>query len=61
MATYKMFEIRINNAKNGKTEYRDYAITVKNEADAFEAVERYAKACMKRYRQGSTYTITASN
>ena len=57
MTIYKVFEIRISNAKNGKIEYRDYAITVKNGNDAYAAVKKYADDCMKRYKQGSTYEI----
>lgn len=61
MAAYKMFEIKIWNAKTGKTEYRDYAITVADDAAgaqrALEAATAYAKSCVSRYRHGSTFTV----
>ena len=60
MTTYRTFEIKINNVKNGTVEYRDYAITT-NEQKAWEAVNEYARNCMKRYKVGSTYTVTALN
>ena len=62
MTNYKMFEIKITNAKNGNIEYRDYAITVTADADgdqrALAAVTAYAQSCIARYRAGSTFAIT---
>jgi hypothetical protein len=59
---YVTFEIKITNAKNGKTEYRDYAITVKDneygDKVALDAVNEYAKKCISRLRNGSAYTVT---
>ena len=59
---YVTFEIKITNAKNGQTEYRDYAITVKDNEDgdkvAWDAVNEYANKCISRLREGSTYTVT---
>jgi len=55
--TYKSFIIMIYNSKKNRTEYRDYAVTVRNELEAYEAAERYAKDCLKRYRKGSTFQI----
>lgn len=62
MTTYKVFEIQITNAKTGKTEYTDYAITVTDDtignAKALEAATTYAKRRISRYKAGSTFTIT---
>ena len=59
---YKVFEIKIWNAKKEKTEYRDYAIFVTPDADgdreALEAATAYAQSCIARYRSGSTFTVT---
>jgi len=55
--TYKSFIIMIYNTKKSRVEYRDYAVTVRNEVEAYEAAERYAKDCLKRYSSGSTFQI----
>ena len=58
---YAIFEIRIMNAKKQTTEYREYAITVRDDASgdkmAWEAANAYAQRCVSRYRAGSTYTV----
>lgn len=55
----KTFEIRIDNVKTGRIEYRDYSMIVKagDEKIAIESAIKYAKECLKMYRKGSTFTI----
>lgn len=58
MAIYKVFQVTIFNAKNGKTDYDQYACSVKNEKDAWEAVNTYAaKRVARYYKAGSTFTV----
>lgn len=58
MTIYKVFQVTIFNAKNGKTEFDQYACSVKNEKDALDAVNNYAtKRVARYYKAGSTFTI----
>ncbi len=56
-----MLEIKIWNAKKKTFEYRDYAVTVSDDAVgekwAMDAAEKYAQTCVSRYAAGSTYEI----
>jgi len=58
---YVVFEIKIWNEKKKKFEYRDYAITVSDDAFgnqfALDAATKYAQTCVNRYVAGSTFEI----
>ncbi len=58
MTIYKVFQVMIFNAKNGKTEYDQYSCSVKNEKDAWDAVTNYAsKRVARYYKAGSTFIV----